>query len=150
MRFPRNAKVFRGQLDAAPFAALLFLLVIFLLLNSNLVTIPGLRIQLPDAPLLPGVASPTVVVAVDMHGQWYYEHQLIAEDPLRARLKAAVREAKAPVTLVVEADNAATVGTAVVRLSLLARSAGIHDVLLATREKVFSGPAPAAGRAPAP
>ena len=31
MKFPRNARIFRGQLDAAPFAAVFFLLVIFLM-----------------------------------------------------------------------------------------------------------------------
>jgi hypothetical protein len=38
MKFPRNARIFRGQLDAAPFAAVLFLLVIFLMLGSLVYT----------------------------------------------------------------------------------------------------------------
>jgi biopolymer transport protein ExbD len=144
VKFPRNAKIFRGQLDAAPFAAVLFLLVIFLLLNSALITIPGIRIQLPETPALPGAASPTVVVAVDSTGQIYYENQIVSEDRLRVRLKTAVRDAKQPVTLGVEADKSVSVDTAVVRFRELARAAGIHEVLLATREKVFSGSPPAA------
>lgn len=40
MRFARNARIFRGQLDAAPFAAVFFLLVIFMMLGS-LVYTPG-------------------------------------------------------------------------------------------------------------
>ena len=42
MKFPRNARIFRGQLDAAPFAAVFFLLVIFMMLGS-LVYTPGAR-----------------------------------------------------------------------------------------------------------
>ena len=34
MKFPRNARILRSQLDAAPFAAVFFLLVIFMMLGS--------------------------------------------------------------------------------------------------------------------
>jgi len=40
MKFPRNARIFRGQLDAAPFAIVFFLLVLFLMLAS-LVSLDG-------------------------------------------------------------------------------------------------------------
>jgi biopolymer transport protein ExbD len=49
MRYPRNAKIFRGQIDAAPFAGLFFLLVLMLLLYGKNVFIPGVRIQLKEA-----------------------------------------------------------------------------------------------------
>ena len=45
MRFPRNARIFHGQLDATPVAAVFFLLVIFLLLAS-LVYTPGVPVDL--------------------------------------------------------------------------------------------------------
>jgi len=35
MKFPRNARIFRGQLDAAPFAAVFFLLVLLLMLGTR-------------------------------------------------------------------------------------------------------------------
>ena len=60
MKFPRNARVFRGQLDAAPFASVLFLLVLFLLVQSSLVFVPGVRL----IPL--GGASPRFAVAGEM------------------------------------------------------------------------------------
>jgi hypothetical protein len=40
MKFPRNARIFRGQLDAAPFAIVFSCLLLFLLLSSLLYT-PG-------------------------------------------------------------------------------------------------------------
>jgi hypothetical protein len=46
MRFPRNAKMFRGQMDAAPFAGVFFLLTLFVLLASFTYT-PGVRLRLP-------------------------------------------------------------------------------------------------------
>ena len=54
MRFPHNTKIFRGQLDAAPFLGVFFLLLIFLLLNSSLVFTPGVEIQLPETANVPG------------------------------------------------------------------------------------------------
>ena len=49
MRFPRNRQIFRGQLDVAAFASVLFLLLIFILLRSQLVFTPGVPIRLIEA-----------------------------------------------------------------------------------------------------
>ena len=55
MKFARNARLLRSQLDVAPFAAVFFLLVIFMMLGS-LVYTPGARLelQLPQGKNLPG------------------------------------------------------------------------------------------------
>jgi biopolymer transport protein ExbD len=73
MKFPRNARIFRGQLDAAPFATVFFLLVIFLMLGS-LVYTPGVRLNLPTGENLPGTDRPSVAVAMDANGRLYYEN----------------------------------------------------------------------------
>ena len=145
MRFPRNTRIFRGQLDAAPFAGVFFLLVIFLLLHSSLVFTPGVPIQLPEAGGdLPGTANRTVVVAVDENGQLYFENQVISRERLKERLKSAVTEARQPLTLVVQADKDLRHGD-VVALGLMARSIGIKEMLLATRPPLIpAGPAPKA------
>ena len=132
MRFPRANKIFRGQLDAAPFAAVFFLLVIFLLLSSSLVFTPGLPISLPDAANLPGTANPTLVVALDATGQIYFENQLTPENQLKVKLRLAAESSREPLTLVVQADKSVTYET-LARLGLLARDAGIKEILLATR-----------------
>jgi len=130
VKFPRNAKIFRGQLDAAPFAGVFFCLVIFLLL-ALLVHTPGVRIQLPAATDLPGTDHPSLVVAVDPAGQFYFENQLIQADELKARLQAAVKKSAEPLTLVVQADKSVKCET-LVGLTLLAREAGMKEALLAT------------------
>ncbi len=141
MRFARNAKIFRGHFDAAPVAGVFFLLVLFLLLNSSLVFPPGLRIQLPEAEDLAGTANPTVVVALDAGGQLYYEHQIMLADQLKLRLTEAARKANGPLTLVIQADREVK-HDAWLRLNLLAREAGIHETLEATRPSLFPGPTP--------
>ena len=54
MKFTRNARMFRWQWDAAPFAGVFFLLLIFLLLGSSFVFTSGVRINLPESGRLPG------------------------------------------------------------------------------------------------
>lgn len=132
MRFPRNNKIFRGQLDAAPFAGVFFLMLIFLLLNSSLVFTPGVPIRLPEADLLPGAANPTVVVAVDAGGHFYFEHQITDENHLQEKLRGAVAKANAPLTLVVQAHGEVQYEV-VVRLCLLAQTVGIKEAHLGTR-----------------
>jgi biopolymer transport protein ExbD len=138
MKFPRNATIFRGQLDAAPFAAVFFLLVIFMMLGS-LVYTPGARVelQLPRADGLPGTDKPSVSVAIDAEGRLYYENQWIEEGELRRRLQAAVKKSAEPLTLVVQADKAVSYEMCL-HLALLGRDAGIAEALLATLPRPYA------------
>ena len=138
MRFPRNARTFRGQLDASPFVGVLFLVAIFLLLNSSLVFVPGVAIRLPEASDYPGVTNPTVYVAMDRNGRLYYESQVISEDSLLLKLREAVQRIKGPVTLVLYQDKAVT-AEMIARLCKLTRDAGIKVVLQSVRPP--TGPA---------
>jgi biopolymer transport protein ExbD len=145
MKFPRNARIFRGQLDTAPFAAVFFLLVIFMMLGS-LVYTPGarLQLQLPRADGLPGTDKPTVSVAVDRDGRLYYENQWIEENDLRGRLREAAKKSPEPLTLVVQADKSVSYERCL-RLALLARDAGIEEALLATLPRAYAAPASRSG-----
>jgi biopolymer transport protein ExbD len=130
MKFPRNAKVFHGQLDPAPFAGVFFLLVLFVILGA-LVYTPGVQISLPVTADLPGTDRPLVAVAVDAQGRLYYENQMVSEALLRLRLAKAVKRSPEPLTLLVEADRDVHYDT-IIRLSLLAQAAGMKEALLAT------------------
>ena len=136
MKFPRSAKIFRGQLDAAPFAGVFFLLVMFLLLAS-LIHTPGVKIKLPVAADLPGADGPTLTVAVDSSGKFYFENQVISETELSKRLSDAAKKTSKPLMLVVQADKAVRNDT-LIHLTLLARDAGIYEATLATLPKPFS------------
>lgn len=136
MKFPRNAKAFRGQLDAAPMAAVFFLLVMFLLLASLMYT-PGVKIKLPVAAGLPGVDGLRVTVAVDSSGKFYFQNQVVTETELSSRLTAVARSSSQPLTLIVQADEAVRNDT-IIRLSLLAHDAGISEAVLATLPRPFS------------
>ncbi len=130
MKFPRTAKILHGTFDGAPFAGVFFLLLFFVLLGT-LVYTPGVTIQLPAAADLPGTDHRVVAVAVDARGQLYFDHQLTSESLLQTRLTAAVKKSSEPLTLLVQADQSVNYAT-IIRLSLIARAAGMKEALLAT------------------
>jgi biopolymer transport protein ExbD len=132
MKFPRNSRLLRSPFDMAPFAAVLFLLVIFMMLGALLPT-PGVpfRLQPPAAGDLPGIDKPSVAVAVDSGGRYYYANQIVSETQLYSSLSDAVKISRAPLTLVIHADKSVTEGR-LIHLTLLARDAGITNALLAT------------------
>ena len=141
MKFPRHSRLLRGPFDMAPFAAVLFLLVIFMMLGA-LVPTPGLPLRLPVADNLPGTDKPVVTVVVYANGRFYFANQMVTRDKLKSALKTAVQKSREPLTLVIQADKAVTYDQ-LVHLALLAREPdiGITNLLLATRSSVVTPPA---------
>ena len=134
MKFPRTAKILRNQFDVAPFAAVFFALLIFLLLAA-LLPVPGLRMNLtpPTAGDLPGVDRPTLAIAVDAQNRLYFENQIVTEAVLKTTLAAAAKNTRFPLTLIIHADKAVQYDK-LAHLALLARAPeiGITNLLLAT------------------
>ena len=143
MKLPRNARIFRGRLDAVPVATVLFLLLLFVMLLS-LVYTPGIRVplDLPAADDLPGTDKQTVAVAIDANGQIYFENQPVEEPELKARLGKAVAQAREPLTLIAQADKAVRYER-LIGLRLLARDAGIKEMWLATLPRPVASAGPA-------
>ena len=139
MKFPRNARIFRGQLDAAPFASVFFLLVIFVMLGKLLYA-PGIQVKLPTAGnlILPGPEGATVAVAVTTNAI-YFKDQLVSEGDFSNQLFVAKQQVSGPLTLIVQADKDVTLGRWT-RLCVLAQQAGITNVQQATLPRVFDSP----------
>jgi len=141
MKFPRNTRLLRSPFDVAPFAAVLFLLVIFLMLGA-LLPVQGLHVELqpPTASDLPGTDKPSVAVAIDSSGRFYFANKIVgSEAELKSSFASAAKNSSEPLTLVIHADKSVTYEQ-LVRLTLLARDAGIREVLLATLPRVISTP----------
>jgi biopolymer transport protein ExbD len=137
VKFPRNARIFRGQLDAAPFAAVFFLLVILLMLSSLVYTPGGVPLRLPFASDLPGVGQQPIAVAVDANGRLYFENQPVQTNQLRERLQRVAKASPEPPTLLVQADQAVTIEM-MMRLTMVARDAGITNLLVAALQRPLS------------
>src|SRR5262249_29574279 len=102
-----------------------------------LVFLPGVPIHLPEEANLPGSEGATAVIAIDAAGQYYFENQVCNEAQLKQRLQLAVERSRDPVTLVVQADEQASVKV-FVRLAALAGSLGIREMLQAVRPRAES------------
>jgi len=135
MKFPRNARILQARFDVAPYAGVLFLLVIFLILTALLPT-PGVPLQLPAADGLPGVDGPTVNVAVDRLGRFYFQNRMVNESELEQGLRGAIQKSREPLTLVVQADKSVPWDN-LARMTMLAHSVGIHEVVSATLPRVW-------------
>jgi biopolymer transport protein ExbD len=144
MKFPRTARILRNQFDVAPFAAVFFALLIFLLLAA-LLPVSGLRMNLtpPTAADLPGVDRPIVALAVDAQNRLYFENQIVTEAVLKTSLAAAVKGAHEPLTLVIHADKAVSYDE-LAHLALLAHAPeiGITNLLLATLPRLVDAANP--------
>lgn len=143
MKFPRNARVTKGSLEAAPWATVMFLLVIFIMLGGLLYT-PGVHIQLPVTDELPGVDKPMVTIAVDATGRLFFENQYVPPTSLSSltnRLRELVQTAPEKPVLVVQADKNVSLEN-LVRLTQMGRTAGFETTVLATlsRPSGKSGP----------
>ncbi len=139
MKFPRSAKMLGSQSDAAPYATVFFLLVIFLLITALLPT-PGINlslVNLPAADELSGTDRPGIAVAIDCSNRLYFANQMVSAAQLKSDLSNAVSQTTAPVDLIIQADKTVSYDQ-VLQLSLLARDAGITNALLATMPRTAS------------
>lgn len=135
MKLPRNAKIFRGQLDVAPFMAVFLLMLLFIVLRQQITFVPGLSVTLPEAANLSGVQGPAVTVVLDRNGQIYFDNRLLTPaepNALKDYLRRATESAGHPVTLVVQADREVHLGDWT-QLCLAAREAGIEDIIEAVQ-----------------
>jgi len=132
-------KMLGGQSDAAPYATVFFLLVIFLLIAALLPT-PGINlslVNLPAADDLSGTDRPGIPVAIDCSNRLYFANQMVSVAQLKSGLSNAVRQATGPVDLIIQADKTVSYDQ-VLQLSLLARDVGITNALLATIPRTAS------------
>lgn len=101
MRFPRNAKIFRGQIDAAPFAGLFFMLLLMLLLYGNSIFIPGIRVQLRDQTT-PELEERTLTVEASGRVTYMGERYEVERFEERLRLQAQAGRLPGRVRYIVE------------------------------------------------
>lgn len=145
MRLPRNLKVFRGQLEAAPFLSVVLLLLILLSLVPNLLFDPGVPIQLDlheTSTPLPGIrfTNDVVSVAIDSSGLFYYEGQVNPLPTILAGLNTAIAaRLPAPLSLKIYADRSVKLD-AMQQLVSEATQLGFQEVVLVTATPIAPAP----------
>jgi biopolymer transport protein ExbD len=137
MTFRTHCQISKGTLDAAPLVNVVFLLLLFFVLNSQIVLQTGYPLILPGAGNTPLTGSfQTLVVTVARDDLVFFKDQPVTLDKLEQTLREAVQQTHAH-DLIIKADKRVTLGTETEVMSA-ANRAGITTVNLAARPE---GPA---------
>jgi biopolymer transport protein ExbD len=103
MKFPRNTRIFRGQLDMAPVACLFFATALMLFLHSQVVFVPGVRLDLN-----PSKDTNRPSLFIDSEDLFHYADSTMSGAAFVKRLRADAEKGRAPNTIIVQVDMQAT------------------------------------------
>ena len=127
------------RLGIAPLIDIIFLLLIFFMVTSHFDVASGVRIRLPKmAKKIFNQEEDKITLVINKSGGIYLKGKRVEMKILRKRLKNLVKD-KDLVHLILQADKDVKHGR-VVQVMDLAKSAGVHSIIIAARwksEKVF-------------
>ena len=103
MKFPRNTRIFRGQLDMAPVACLFFATALMLFLHSQIVFVPGVRLDLNP---ITDTNRPSLFI--DSENLFHFADETMSESAFAKRLRADASKGRAPSAIVLQIDPAAS------------------------------------------
>ena len=140
MKFCRQHQLRCELPGAVPIAAMMFLLLFYLIQNKALLLTPGVSVELPRvAGSLPEGYSGALVVALDRRGNLFFRNVAVTLKDLSGELKHAA-SGRTNLLLVLQADRRAS-QESITRVATIARGAGIHKTWLATQPGLLEKPA---------
>jgi len=127
----RRNKRTAAELNIAPLIDMVFILLIFFLVNTSFVKETGIDVSRPTAATAVSKAKAAILIAVDQHNRIFLEHREIDVRAVRANVERALAESPEGAVVVV-ADKASSTGTAI-KVMDGCRMAGAKNVSLAAR-----------------
>jgi biopolymer transport protein ExbD len=132
MTFKTRCQISKGLVDAAPLVNVVFLLLLFFILNSQFVMQTGVSVILPSSGEYPVVSSfQSLVITVTGDDLLFFRDQLVPMDKLEQTLREAVQQGLGH-ELIIRAGSKVSIGTEVEIMSA-ANRAGITTVNMAAR-----------------
>ena len=138
MKFRRQNRLICDLPGAVPIGCAMFLMLFYLITNSALLLVEGVRVSLPEGVgQRPTGFANSVVVAIDNQHRLYFLNQQVKLPKLRAELKRLVAGAgDAGLLLVLKADRAGN-NEAIIEVVVTAQQAGVRQTWLASRPRLF-------------
>ena len=138
MKFRRQNRLICDLPGAVPIGCAMFLMLFYLITNSALLLVEGVRVRLPEGVgQRPTGFANSVVVAMDNQHRLYFLNQQVKLPKLRMELKRLVAGAgDAGLLLVLKVDRAAN-NQAIMQVAAAAEQAGVRQTWLATRPRLF-------------
>jgi biopolymer transport protein ExbD len=115
-----------GQIDIAPLIDVVFQLLIFFMLTSNFVVIPGINIKLPKTITSQDVAQKALTIVISSEDIIYLDNKPVTSREITAYLKKYKYD-----SIFIKADRDASMGT-VVAIWDICKSGGIEKIGIAT------------------
>ncbi len=145
MRYSRNIKIFRGGVDAAPFASLFFLVLLFTLLFYSHVFFPGVPIQLGNIEEPPEMITRAAKVHASGTIEFLGKSYDLAE--FKAELQSRSQKGTLPKRVLFETEPQTSAKLAT-QIENLLKGAGIALKLPGTRNELPDDAGFAGGRNP--
>ena len=122
-----------GNLDMTPLVDVVFLLIIFFMLSTTFIVLPGIKIDLPKVSAQKIELEKTeIVLTVDDSGELYFDQQSVDMKQMRLRLNSIASEN--PRTLVLlKGDRSAHYGPVIDVLNAI-RTAGLNRIAIITQK----------------
>ena len=132
MKFRRQNRLICDLPGAVPIGCAMFLMLFYLITNSALLLVEGVRVSLPEGVgQRPTGFANSVVVAIDNQHRLYFFNHPVKLPKLRAQLTRLVAGAgDAGLLLVLKADRAAN-NEAIIEIVVMAQQAGVRQTWLA-------------------
>lgn len=128
MRFRKSARIEAGlrQIDIAPLIDCVFLLLIFFMLTSSFVVIPGISVKLPKALTSESMDSRSLTVVISSEDIIYLNDEPYTVKEVQSYTKKGNYD-----SIFIKADRDASMG-AVVKIWDICKKNGIEKVGIAT------------------
>lgn len=131
MTFKTHCQISKGLIDAAPLVNVVFLLLLFFILNSSFVMVPGIKVSLSSVDIPPIMSFQTMVVTVARDDMVFFKDQPVSMDKLEQTLREAVQQGRGH-ELIIKAGEQVSHGTEMQIMSAAYR-AGITTINMAAR-----------------
>ncbi len=136
MHFRKHLEIERGQkeINITPLVDMVFLLLIFFMLTSSFIVLPGIKINLPKAVTSEVIKEKNIVITINSENVIYLNEKPITPTELTGYLANLVKDKKDK-PLLIKADKNAQMGT-IVRVWDICRKVGISQVNIATLQEM--------------
>lgn len=132
MKFERR-KRFTAPLDIAPLVDVIFLLLLFFMLTSRMVSEPAISIDLPDSSTAEVQTPSEVVVTISDQGELFLGDEPVSLESLTDALKVRLQRKNSPVVHL-RADHEVEVGLLIHVVDSVKQS-GCSSFSIETRDK---------------
>ncbi|MBU1086048.1 MAG: biopolymer transporter ExbD [Candidatus Omnitrophica bacterium] len=136
MRFRKHLELEKGQkeINITPLVDMVFLLLVFFMLTSSFIVMPGIKINLPKAVTSEVIKDKNIIITVNSDNVIYLNEKPISSAELTSHLSEMVKADK-EIPLLIKADKNTQLGS-VVMVWDICRKVGISQINIATLQEV--------------